>query len=125
MADTEKESLGIKVTAWGIMIAMLPGLIGVLDGLKAFGQQTSGWFRNGTWEPQTTWEALHYWGLANRPTTGWYVPDAILDWFLDGARWFWMPLLGIVYMGVVLWVVIAGSAALERADARRKGQPGT
>lgn len=126
MAEAEKESLGIRVVAWAIIVANVPTILFAIDGLKTLADQVIGWLKTGHWKPQSLWDAITYWGVAShRPATGWYVPDAILNYFLDGSRWFWMLALALVYMLTLAGVVILLGFGFERIEKRFKRQAPT
>lgn len=121
MGESENESLSTKLIGWAYMIALVPTLLGVLDGVFSFARQAIGWLKTGTWTGETTWDGLHRYGLVERPAFEWVIPNAILSWFLDGARWFWLPVLGIIYAGILIGALIALSNLFDKVFKRREG----
>jgi len=116
-----KDSLGIKLAAYAIIICMIPTFIGIFDGATTLLRQTVFWLKFGDWQTDTAWNGLHRWWLIDRPQLACVIPNRILNWVLDGPRWFWMPAFGLAYMAIIMTVLIVGGNYVEDYQKRHGG----
>lgn len=119
---TEPETLGSKIFAWTVMAAFFPGFIPIADGLGAFARGVVGWLKFGEWPKERFWSGiLRFLPDAQRPYTDWVVPDRIINWVLDGPRWFWMSVAAVTYYALLFLALLFGASTFEKVMKRIRG----
>lgn len=115
------EARSVRSGLWLLLTAALffPALLCFIDGMGAFWRALGGWLSAGAWQDESFWQGLNRVFLDQRPSFGLPGPNRILNWVLDGPRWFWM--LAIAAILAVIGYALLG-AAITKAntwEARR------
>jgi hypothetical protein len=113
--QNEQDRWTDNVLTYGLLILLIPALVGMFDGAITFGSQVIYWLRVGEWVPQTLWDGLHKFFLTERPELSWAVPNRILNYILELPRAGGMFFLGVIHFILISLLISFVAVVSEKA----------